>query len=493
MPSKKPLSSEDRKFFSLLKEASLTNPFSQRRDELDLQLVGKEFSTTKSQTVDKIVVKLENRIKRLEDKQGDTLSSFSDADRPLAESAFLFYFFYQFRKKFDGLIQKQIEAGEKLVKFSFADEAVSYLQKKEFSPDEIKKAFEECYQLRRAYFFIDRHIIGCSPVMKKLRSDIWANIFTHNIDVYRRYLRNRMEDFSTLLLGGTGTGKGAVAAVIGHSGFIPFDIKKRRFVESFTKSFVSINLLQFPESLIESELFGHKKGAFTGAVENHKGMLNRCGPNGSILLDEIGEISLSVQIKLLQVLQERVFYPVGSHQEERFHGRVIAATNRSIDDLRQKGRFRDDFYYRLCSDIIVIPSLKQRLQEEPAELDDLLTFLVKRMIGQDSPELVTLVHTVMDKNLGHDYPWHGNVRELEQCIRGVLLKQDYKGDHKSPPPDLKSQIFAGMEQGDLSAHRLLSGYCKLLYQQHGTFEEVARRTGLDRRTVNKYIKEWDDE
>ena len=99
----------------------------------------------------------------------------------------------------------------------------------------------------------------------------------------------------------------------------------------------------------------------------------------------------------------------------------------------------------------------------------------------------------IEKNLGPDYPWHGNVRELEQCVRSVLLKQDYKGDGKSAAPGLKSQIFSSLEQGDLSAHRLLSGYCKLLYQQHGTFEEVARRTGLDRRTVNKYIKEWDNE
>jgi DNA-binding NtrC family response regulator len=493
MPPNNSLSAEDRKFFSLLKEAGLANPFGQRRGELDMQLAGKDASTAKSQSIDKIVAKLESRIERLEKKQGDDITAFSDPDRSLIEAAFQFSFFYKFRKNFDELIQKQIEAGEKLLKLPFADEAISYLQKKGFTPDEIKKAFEECYQLRRAYFFIGRHIIGRSAVMKKMRSDIWANIFTHNIDLYRRYLRTRMEDFSTLLLGGTGTGKGAVAAAIGYSGFIPFDVKKKRFVESFTRSFISINLSQFPESLIESELFGHKKGAFTGAVDNHKGMLTQCGPNGSILMDEIGEISLSVQIKLLQALQERVFYPVGSHQKERFHGRVIAATNQPIDDLRQKGKFRDDFYYRLCSDIIVLPSLKERIQEAPAELDDLLKFLVKRMVGQDSPELVEMVHDIIEKNLGPDYPWHGNVRELEQCVRSVLLKQDYKGDGKSSAPGLKSQIFSSLEQGDLSAHRLLSGYCKLLYQQHGTFEEVARRTGLDRRTVNKYIKEWDNE
>src|SRR5213078_1832008 len=133
------------------------------------------------------------------------------------------------------------------------------------------------------------------------------------------------------------------------------------FAESFTRTFISLNLSQFPEALIESELFGHKKGAFTGAIEAHEGVFARCSPHGAIFLDELGEVSIPTQIKLLQVLQERTFSPVGSREKLRFCGRVIAATNSELDELRRQKVFRDDFYYRLCSDILTVPSLRQRI------------------------------------------------------------------------------------------------------------------------------------
>ena len=157
--------------------------------------------------------------------------------------------------------------------------------------------------------------------MKKLRQDLWTNVFTHNIDLYDRYLWNRMEDFSTLLLGETGTGKGTAAMAIGRSGFIPFNEREKTFVESFTRSFVSLNLSQFPDTLIESELFGHKKGAFTGAVKDHRGVFDHCSPYGAILLDEIGELSTPIQIKLLQVLQDRKYLAGGQPYRGAFPGK----------------------------------------------------------------------------------------------------------------------------------------------------------------------------
>lgn len=298
-----------------------------------------------------------------------------------------------------------------------------------------------------------------------------------------------MEDFSTLILGETGSGKGAAAAAIGRSGFIPFDAEKEVFVESFTKNFIGVNLSQFPESLIESELFGHKKGAFTGAIEDQPGVFALCTPHGSIFIDEIGDATIPVQIKLLQVLQERTFSPLGERTKCRFNGRVIAATNKPLDTLLQQGAFREDFYYRLCSDVIMVPPLRQRLKEDPKEMDALLELLVERTLGGHSSEWVALVRDVLYRDLGEGYAWPGNVREMEQAVRRIVLSRECHVHlyARPSPDDLSGQIQLGINKGDLTAKELLSTYCAILYKQYENIEEVARRTQMDRRTVKKYL------
>ncbi|MDH4317822.1 MAG: sigma 54-interacting transcriptional regulator, partial [Desulfobulbaceae bacterium] len=284
--------------------------------------------------------------------------------------------------------------------------------------------------------------------------------------------------------------KGTAAFAVGCSGFIPYDNQKQRFRESFTKAFLSINLSQFSEQLIESELFGHAKGSFTGAVAEHTGLFSRSSGFGAVFLDEIGEISIPVQIKLLKILQERTFAPVGSDTEQRFAGRVIAATNQSLSTMRRQGTFRDDFYYRLCSDTIVIPPLRKRLLENPEELDLLTARLLERITGKSSPRLLDPVLKNIRKSLPPNYPWHGNVRELEQCIRQILIKGKYTPmeQNESSAPEA-AQLGDLLHKGTLDISELNRRYCALLYEQLGTYQEVARRTGLDRRTVKKYIDE----
>jgi DNA-binding NtrC family response regulator len=257
-------------------------------------------------------------------------------------------------------------------------------------------------------------------------------------------------------------------------------------------SFLSINLSQFPDALIESELFGHKKGAFTGAVEAHEGAFARCSEHGAIFLDEIGEVSVPVQIKLLRVLQERTFSPVGSHETARFSGRVIAATNQPLDELRARGAFRDDFYYRLCSDVIEVPSLRRRVREDDGELEVLLGFILRRILGEDAAEIRAMVSEAIRTGLARDYPWPGNVRELEQCVRRVLLTRGYAGDGlaaRRPAAGATAASDGALLDaiGEETAKGLLVRYCKALYARHGTYEEVARRTGLDRRTVKAHV------
>ena len=414
---------------------------------------------------------------------------FQGEDKEIITIVLLFDIFHKFRDDFDQLIKDQITAQDTPIKVPFAEKAMHILHTKGFDDKSISHYFALSYQLRRAFYFISNALVGSSPCMKKLKKHLWYNVFTYNIDLYNKFLWNKMEDFSTLLLGETGTGKGTAAKAIGRSGYIPFDEKKGGFAQSFTRTFSSLNLSQYPETLLESELFGHTKGAFTGAVDDYQGVFDRCSPHGSILLDEIGEIPNHVQIKLLRILQERSFSPVGTHEKSRFNGRVIAATNRPKKDILDGKVFRDDFYYRLCSDIIEVPPLRTRIWEKPSELDDLLDFTIKRMTGTRSEKLILKVKRVIDRGLGKDYQWPGNVRELEQCVRSVLLRRDYKGKqkYKEKTGSLKQELLQGISDQNISVSSMVSGDCKLLYDELGTYEKVANQTGLDRRTIKKHI------
>lgn len=485
MPNRRVLS-EDRDFLSLVTAAAFANPFGPERDRLDRLILGGRSDGTWRQIVPDVVREVSTRLARLDEPEPARLDDFTARDRRLMRYVFLFDVFHRVNLEFDDFIERQAAAGPEPLTVPFAGRASESLTHRGFAPDEAWRYFSFFYQIRRAFHFIDRGLVGQSPCMQRLRMDLWNNIFTHHVDLFEQVLWDRMEDFSTLLLGPTGSGKGTAAAAIGRSGFIPYDPKRGRFARSFTEAFVSINLSQFPETLLESELFGHAKGAFTGAVTSRQGLLSLCGRHGAVFLDEIGEISPATQVKLLQVLEERTFRPVGSHESCRFHGRVIAATNRDLEHLRRSGTFREDFYYRLCSDCIRVPGLRQRLDENPAELEELITHVVRWITGRPWPELVGLVREVIEHRLGPDYPWPGNVRELAQCVRRVILRRDYEGDQPGPSDPL-ARLTDDLAAGALSAEDLLSGYCRLLYDRFGTYQEVARRTGLDRRTVRRHI------
>ncbi|MFA5344050.1 MAG: sigma 54-interacting transcriptional regulator [Kiritimatiellia bacterium] len=483
------LSEEDRAFFRLVGEAAFSNPFGDERAAMDLKIIGPSAHRMSAErALKKMMETVAGRVAKLDAAGHGDVRRFAGEDRKLVETTFLFDAFHKLIDAFDRLILDQIEAGDTPLPAAFAASARSLMTRRGFTAEAFKHYFAVFYQLRRAFYFIDRGLVGHSPCMKTLRKRLWNNVFTHDIRWYEKFLWNRMEDFSTVLLGETGAGKGAAAAAIGRSGYIPFDMGKECFTESFTRSFVAINLSQFAPALLESELFGHRKGAFTGAIDQHEGVLSRCSPHGAIFLDEIGDVAVPVQIKLLQVLQERTFSPVGSHEMLRFRGRVIAATNQPLDKLRRQGHFRADFFYRLCSDVITVPPLRQRLQEDPKELNELLKHLIQRLTGQESEPLLAEIRDVFRGNLGDRYPWPGNVRELEQAVRRIMLTKQYEGDLAGgTAPDVQAGLLAGIEGGGLDAEALLSAYCTLLYQRHGTYEEVARRTQLDRRTVKKYI------
>ena len=480
MPRKALLNSKQRHFFSLVVKSIYMNAFLDERQEILSQIYPgwyQEGTTGPS---------LNANIDEVDRKGFTRIQDFNDEDGRLMMHAYLYQEFVRFGPDFRELIEKQMKQTAGLT-VPFAHQLIANLKKRGFSNDEAFRYFALLFQLHRAYNLISHSLVGDSPSMKQLRIALWNNVFTYDVGLYDQHLWNRLEDFSTLLLGETGTGKGSAAEAIGQSGFIPFDVNKKQFTHNFKEIFITINLSQYPETLIESELFGYRKGAFTGAIEGHEGVFDRCSIHGALFLDEIGDITIPVQIKLLQVLQERTFTPVGSHKLKRFEGRVIAATNRSIEELRKEGNFRDDFFYRLCSDVIIVPTLRQRIEESPSELELMVNLLITRITGEESAKLTDLVMDTLQQDLPKDYQWPGNVRELGQAIRRILLTHHYSGDIAITKPSPEEEFIKGINNGTLKADQLLNQYCNLLYRRFGTYQEVARRTGLDPRTVKKYL------
>jgi two-component system response regulator PilR (NtrC family) len=210
---------------------------------------------------------------------------------------------------------------------------------------------------------------------------------------------------STILITGeSGTGKELVARAI-------HDLSPRG-----EKPFISINCGAFTETLLESELFGYIKGSFTGANSNRKGLFEAAN-KGTIFLDEIGEMSPAMQVKLLRVLQERRVRPVGAHDEMPIDARVIAATNRDLKQMAEDGQFRDDLFYRISVIPISLPPLRERSEDIP----ELVEHFIQKFCDQSGRQLSISPKAMQ---LLENYAWHGNVRELEHTIeRAVALER----------------------------------------------------------------------
>jgi len=476
------LAESDRQLFTLVTEAAFANPFGVRRASLDAQISGAYPQDQEWNAV--MLQRVGTRLRALASGRLN-VAAFNERDRELVEYTVLFEAFHRFLEPLDTLIAAQ-EQTDVALKVPFARDFLESLTARGIASERAIRVLELFHQMRRAFGFIKRGLVGRGPSMRKLREELWRALFTHDIRRYERYLWNRMEDFATILVGETGTGKGAAAAAIGLSGFIPFDPRKSSFAYSFVDSFVPINFNEFPESLFESEIFGHRKGAFTGAVDNYDGVLARCKAQGTVFFDEIGEATLPVQVKLLRVLQDRIYTPVGSREVRRFSGRIVAATHRSLAELRAAGAMRDDFYYRLSSNVIEVPPLRVRIGEEPGELGELVEHLCARIAGAADERLAGEVTHAIERDLGTGYPFPGNVRELEQSVRRVFLTGGCVADQAARVTE--GGLPALLERGALTAEQLVERYCVALYARLQSYVEVARLTGLDRRTVKKHVE-----
>jgi transcriptional regulator with PAS, ATPase and Fis domain len=292
-------------------------------------------------------------------------------------------------------------------------------------------------------------------------------------DIYA-LLENLSDTDSTVLISGeTGTGKELVAHAIHHN-------STRK-----DKPFVKVNCSALAENLLESELFGHVKGAFTGAVKNRKGRF-QTAERGTLFLDEIGNVSPLIQLKLLRVIQEKEFERVGDSTPIKIDVRVVAATNCDLKEKVRSGQFREDLYYRIKVVDILIPSLRERREDIPLLTDHFLELFNKRFKKQINGISNEVAAAFMR------YPWPGNIRELEHAVehgfvlcRGKTMLfehlpveiKDYPGTDKSLPPE-KSPV--GKE--DLLEALNRTGWNKA---------KAARLLGIGRRTIYRKIEEYE--
>lgn len=376
-------------------------------------------------------------------------------------------------------------------------------------------------QLRRTYIQVVQLIQGNSSPVRRLRGEIWESIFPHELRMYGTLLYSRMSDVPTLILGPSGTGKELVATAIGLSRYIRFDPKSLKFVQPFSGAFHAINLSAMPRDLIESEMFGHVKGAFTGATQDRQGWFEKCAIGHTVFLDEIGELEPAVQVKLLRVLQTREFYRVGEAEPRRFDGRVLAATNRDMSTEIDAGRFREDLFYRLCANIIRTPSLRDQLDDAPDDLGFLLQIIAARFLGADATEEqvawltgLCLEQIETSPDLGRLYPWPGNFRELEQCVRSILVRGRYvplrraralsrtsvETESSSPKPAVMvtgrgaesvtpalDSFVARLRAGTLTYDEVLEHYCSLIFARSEHLTDAARKLQKHRATVHARV------
>jgi DNA-binding NtrC family response regulator len=246
------------------------------------------------------------------------------------------------------------------------------------------------------------------------------------LDVFLVIERIANTDCTVLVLGESGTGKELVARAIHNS-------SQRK-----NKAFVPVNCGAIPETLIESELFGHAKGAFSGATQAREGRF-AVADGGTLFLDEIGEMSLSVQVKFLRVLQEQEYVPVGETRPRKCDVRIIAATNKNLEEMTHEGTFREDLFYRLNLIPMHLPALRERIEDVPRLIQHFLGVLSSRA-GQPTPTLAPAALEAMTR-----YEWPGNVRELQNTVERMTLLHQGAGilDVGDLPPKMQSLMGRG--------------------------------------------------
>lgn len=338
---------------------------------------------------------------------------------------------------------------------------------KPFRLEQIIAAVKRCLErrrMRKENLLLRRQVAG-----QKSYERIIGN--SETVKEMCRVINQIAASGATILVEGeTGTGKELVARAI-------HDLSGRHGV------FVALNCGSIPPELIESELFGHLKGAFTGAHQSREGLFH-FAHEGTLFLDEIGEMSLPMQAKLLRVLDEKQVRPVGSERETPVNVRVIAATNRRLADRVQSGEFRQDLFYRLEVVTITVPPLRDRLEDIP--------LLAEYFAAELSAELGVPPLTFSHKDIStlQSYWWPGNVRELKNVIERFLLLGKLPDDLLEDRAQVHRDRAAGFPLhwplSEVEKHHIQS----VVDAVSGNKSEAARRLGISRKTLERKMREW---
>ena len=297
------------------------------------------------------------------------------------------------------------------------------------------------------------------------------------VDVYKNLARAALSSSSVLISGESGTGKELVARAIHEN-----SARKE-------KRFLAVNCGALTDSLLESELFGHARGAFTGAVAEKRGLLEDAN-GGTLFLDEIGDISPSLQVKLLRVLQEGEFKPVGFNEVRRTDLRLIAATHRDLESMIRAGKFRDDLYYRLKVIEIGLPPLRERIEDLPELVSHFLAVYSDanhKRISHVSPEAMAMLAA---------YPWPGNIRELEHSIEravamsggSVLFVEDFPGLEKTAR---SAEEAAAAPETSVSLEAMEREHIlRVLKEMSYNKSKASSRLGIDRATLYRKAQKY---
>ena len=321
--------------------------------------------------------------------------------------------------------------------------------------EQLRRELQEKYQFK--------NIIGQSGAIQNVFRSV-SKVIDSNVTV--------------LLYGESGTGKEIIARAIHYEG------QKRR-----NGPFVAVNCSALPESLLESELFGHEKGAFTGASQKRMGKFEHAD-GGTVFLDEVGEMAPSTQVKVLRVLQEREFERVGGNEVVKVDIRLISATNKDLEESVRKGEFREDLYYRLCVFPIKLPPLRERKDDIPL----LIQYFMEKYTAREEKNIVSMAPDAIE--LMMTYHWPGNVRELENTIeRAVVLTStsEIVGN------DLPANVRAIGERRVIDTSKTLNTWIekleeealsKALLECEGNVSLTARKLGIGRATIYRKAKKY---